>query len=80
MAEYFDYNNIFLIKNITELLKYIKINNHAIKLEKAKQLFFKPIYSLESIELKIIKTYIETNLVSNFIWLSKFSIKASIFF
>lgn len=34
LAKYFDYNNIFSVKNTIELLKHIKINNHIIKLEK----------------------------------------------
>ena len=50
-----------------ELLKNTRINKHTIELEEGKQLFFGPIYSLEPIELKILKTYIETNLANGFI-------------
>ena len=35
-VEYFDYNKIFLAKNITEFSKHNKINYHAIQLEKSK--------------------------------------------
>lgn len=55
MAEYFDYNNVLLIKNIVKFQKYTKINNHVIKLKKSKKLFFRLIYSLAPIELKILK-------------------------
>ena len=36
LTKYFNYNNIFLIKNAIELPEYIKKNDHAIKLEKDK--------------------------------------------
>ena len=55
-----------------KLLKNIGINEHVIKLKKDKQPLFKFIYSLKLVELEILKTYIETNLVSNFIWPFKF--------
>lgn len=80
MAEYFDYNNVFSIKNIAEFLKYIKINNHTIKLEVKKQLFFSLIYNLKPMKLEILKIYIKTNLDNNFIQFFKFSAKISIFF
>ena len=67
LAKYFDYSNVFSAKNVTELLKYFSINNNTIKLEKNKQPPFKSIYSLGSIELEILKTYIETNLANDFI-------------
>ena len=49
MAEYFNYNDIFLAKNVVKLLKYSGIINHTIKLKKCKQLFFRPIYILSII-------------------------------
>ena len=67
MANYINYSNIFLIKNAIKLLKYTKINNYAIKLEKNKQSLFNSIYSLELVELEILKIYIKTSLVNNFI-------------
>ena len=56
------------------------MNNNAIKLEKDKNIFFGPIYSLEFVELKTLKIYIKTNLVNNFICLLKFLTRAFIFF
>ena len=35
-AEYFNYNNIFLIENVAKLLENTKINKHIIKLEEDK--------------------------------------------
>ena len=52
LAEYFNYSNIFLAENITKLLKNPGINKYAIKLEKAKQLLFSPIYCLRSVKLE----------------------------
>ena len=67
LAEYSDYSNIFSAENAAELLENTRINKHAIKLEESKQLLFGPIYSLEPEELETLKTYIETNLINNFI-------------
>ena len=67
MAEYSNYNNIFLIEYIIEFPKYTKINDYAIKLKKDKLLFFSLIYNLEFVELKTIKTYIKINLANGFI-------------
>ena len=36
LAEYSNYNNVFLVEKIAELLEYTKINDHAIKLKKSK--------------------------------------------
>lgn len=43
------------------------MNDHAILLEKSKLPLFKPIYSQKPLEIEILKTYIETNLVNGFI-------------
>lgn len=43
------------------------MNNHAIKLEESKQPLFGSIYSLELIELEMLKTYIKINLANDFI-------------
>ena len=56
------------------------MNEHAIELEKDKQPPFGPIYSLGSVELEMLKTYIETNLANGFIWPSKSLAGAPIFF
>ena len=68
------------MKNVMKLPKCIRINNHAIKLEKNKQSFFEPIYILELLELKTLKIYIETNLANRFILFFKFPANASILF
>ena len=44
------------------------MNEYAIELEEGKQPPFGPIYSLEPIELKTLKTYIKINLANGFIW------------
>ena len=36
LVKYFNYNNIFLAENITELLEHTKINNYITKLENNK--------------------------------------------
>ena len=68
------------MENAIELLEYSKMNNHAIKLEKNKQLSFGLLYSLKPIELKTLKTYIEITLASSFIQISKSSVGALILF
>ena len=80
MVEYSNYNNVFLIKNAAELPENTRINEHAIKLEEGKQQLFRPIYNLRSVELKILNTYIKTNIANGFIWPSKSLIKAHILF
>ena len=79
LVEYFNYSNIFLVENVIKFLEHIKINNHAIKLKKSKQTLFESIYNSKSVELKILKTYIEINLANSFIQLSKSSAKMLIF-
>ena len=57
-AKYFNFANVFFKKSIAVLLKHTKIKIHTIDLKKSKQPPYKPIYSLRSVELKILKTYI----------------------
>ena len=56
------------------------MNEHTIELEENKQPLFGPIYSLELVELEILKTYIETNLANGFIRIFKSPARAPIFF
>ena len=56
------------------------MNEYAIKLEENKQPLFGPIYSLDPVELKTLKSYIETNLANSFIRPSKSPAGASILF
>ena len=78
--KYFDYNNIFLTKNIIEFLKYISIYNYIIKLKRCNQLFLIAIYNIKIIKLEILKTCIKINLINNFIWFFKLFAKIIIFF
>ena len=71
LVEYYDYSNVFLAENAAELPENTGMNEHAIKLEGDKQTLFRPIYSLGSVELKMLKIYIKTNLANGFIRLSK---------
>lgn len=69
--EYLDYTNVFFLDSAVELPKYININNHLIDLINDKQLSHSLIYSLGQVELKMLKIYIKTNLVNDFIRLFK---------
>ena len=80
LAKYLDFANVFSKKLAKMLLEQIRINNHAIKLEKNKQQLYKLIYSLDLVELKTLKTYTKTNLANDFIWPSKLSASTLILF
>ena len=79
-SKYTDFGNVFLQKLVVELPEHIKINNHAIQLMDNWQPSYNLIYSLGPLELEMLKTYIENNLVSDFIKLSKSLARAPIFF
>ena len=66
-TKYSDFADVFLEKPANVLLERTRANEHVIKLEKGKQPLYGPIYSLEPVELKTLKTYIKTNLVNGFI-------------
>lgn len=78
--EYLDFTNVFSKKLAVELPKRSDINKYVINLEPGNQSSYSSIYSLGLIELKTLKTYIETNLANDFIWPSKFPSRASILF
>lgn len=78
--KYTDFIHIFSLGLASKLLEHTKINTYAIKLVNDEQLSYELIYSLESIELKILKTYIKINLANRFIKPSKSLVGASIFF
>lgn len=67
LEKYGEYVDVFSQEVVTELLKYTGINNHLINLEKGKQPSYGPIYSVESVKLKTLKTYIKDNLKNSFI-------------
>ena len=79
-AEYSDFADVFLEKSANILPKQTGVNEHAIKVEKGKQPPYELFYSLESVELEILKIYIETNLPNGFITTSKSPAGASILF
>lgn len=56
------------------------MNQHRLKLKENKQPRYRPIYSLDAVELEIFKPYIETNLANSFIKSSKFLAKSPILF
>ena len=78
--EYSDYSNVFSVENAAELPENTEMNEYAIKLEEDKQPPFRPIYSLASVELETLKTYIEINLANGFIRPSKSSAGIPILF
>lgn len=67
LAEYSNYGNVFLIENTIKLSKHIKINIYTIKLKKNNQPLFEPIYSIVPVKLKMLITYIKTDLANSFI-------------
>ena len=79
-TKYSDFIDVFSPKLALELPKHIGINDYTIKLVNDWQPSYGPIYSLRSIELKTLKTYIKTNLVNSFIRFSKSLARALIFF
>ena len=79
-SKYADFANIFLSKLAIKLFEYIKINNYTIKLVDDWQPLYSSIYSLKSIDLEMLKTYIENNLANGFIRPSKFLARIPIFF
>lgn len=69
-----------MVENIAKFPEHIKLNDYAIKQKKGKQSFFKLIYSLGQVELKILKTYIEINLANDLIQTFKYPNEALIFY
>ena len=80
LAKYSDYADVFFPDLTFKLSRHTGINNHAIKLVESQQLPYGPIYSLKPVELKTLKTYIETNLANRFIKPSKSLAGAPILF
>lgn len=66
-TKYSDFANVFFFDSAAKLPKHFGINNHLIDLKKGKKPPYMPIYSLEPVDLKTLKIYIETNLASGFI-------------
>ena len=79
-TKYSDFANVFLEKSAKVAPERTGANEHMIKLKKGKQPPYELIYSLMPVELKTLKTYIETNLTIGFIRESKSSASAPILF
>ena len=79
-AKYLDFADLFSPDLASKLPEHTGINNHTIELVDGQQPPYGPIYSLEPVELKTLKTYIETNLANRFIRPSKFPAGAPILF
>lgn len=80
LLKYSKFANIFSLKSVAKVFKYIGINNYAINLVEDQQLLYKPIYCLESIELELLKIYIKINLAKSFICSFKSSVDTPILF
>ena len=80
LAEYFDFSNVFSSDSAEEQPEHTGINDHPINMLDNKQPPYGLIYSLGPVELKKLKTYIETNLASSFIRPSKSLAVAPILF
>ena len=80
LTKYSDFADVFSEELAEVLPKYTRINKHAIELEEGKQPPYGPSYSLETIELKTLKTYIKTSLANSFNRPLKSSVDALILF
>ena len=78
--QYLKFLNIFLEKKASVLPKAIDLNQYTIKLEKSQQLPYKLIYSLNLVELEMLKIYIKINFANSFILPLKSPISALILF
>lgn len=65
-SPYANFANLFSSNLVAELPKHTKMNNLAIEFVDNEQLIHGSVYSLSSVELDILKIYIENNLASNF--------------
>ena len=71
LIEYADFSNVFSKKLGKVLPKRINIFKYTIKLVYSKQPLYRPIYSLDLVEFKTLKTYIKINLACSCIWTLK---------
>ena len=79
-TKYSNFADVFFPEFASELPEHTEINDHVIKLVDDWQTPYEPIYSLGPVELKILKTYIETNLKNGLIRTSKSPAGALILF
>ena len=78
--KYADYVDVYSSDLVMELPENTGMNEHAIELVEGKQPPYRPIYSLSSVKLETLKTYIKTHLKTGFIRPSKSPTGASILF
>ena len=78
--KYANFAEVFSTNLAIELPDHTGIDDHIINLIKGHQPSYRLIYNLRSIELKILKTYIKTNLVNDLITSSKSPTNTPIFF
>ena len=69
LVEYPNFEDMFSKKSAVVLSEHTEIDTHTIDLEEDKEPLYRPIYNLDTVELEILKTYIETNLANGFICL-----------
>ena len=69
--EYIHFADMFSADLASKLSEYTEINDHALELVDGQLSSYGPIYSLGSVELKILKAYIKTNIANRFIGPSK---------
>ena len=67
LAKYANFFDFFSKKLVEVLPEHTGINKHAIELKNSKQPPYGPIYSLDPVERKSLKTYIKTHLANGFI-------------
>ena len=79
-TQFSDFLNVVSPELALESFEHTGINIHTIALIDDCQPTYKSIYSLGLVELKILKTYIKTNLANGFIRLSKSPEEAFILF
>lgn len=65
--EYFDFADVFSLEQVVDLSEYMGFQNQAIDLVDYKQPSYGSMYSLERVELEILKAYIKTYLTNSFI-------------
>lgn len=79
-SKYTNFADVSSPKSAVKLLEHIEIYDHPIDLVHGQQSSYIAIYSLMLIKLETLKTYIEINLVKNFILTFKSPAGAPIFF
>ena len=67
LLKHLDYAEFFFFELVIKLLVNTNMNKNVIKLIEDKQPPYRPIFSLKPVELKILKTCIETYLKTRFI-------------